>query len=384
MAKVEIRWERTDARGPMGCVRRGGRKLVRLDRCVPKVDWPRLDTLQMCEVCHDTRPGDQNRGVMFVKPAGPALSAWEAEQNRRRQDRRSVLAEWETAWRGIHADEEALANAVVGRFNPTEYDSRWKGDISFARASLRVVKGQAEIWSTRYDGESHVWDKCLLSLSELGEGQALVDRLARAWDGTRLYPHIARQRLGDLGIESEAIQSTVEHEERSDSVSYSIDWTAEIGGSRRVLAKAQGIFPGGEYHLGDEEIPELDAVIRKWAERYLADRSDDIISGTVSLQGGVSSTYSYVSPDERGMRSGGGKAYVTVLLNGNKVGTVLQSHWREVAELLEIVDGESHSGLCQRQLRAVHCAFADMWTFGVLGPRARKAMLDVAVGLLQG
>ena len=53
-----------------------GRKLVRLDRKA-RIAFPaKVGEVQSCRITHDTQPGDDSRGVLFVVPTGPGAGSY--------------------------------------------------------------------------------------------------------------------------------------------------------------------------------------------------------------------------------------------------------------------------------------------------------------------
>ena len=372
---VTIQWRLEDERGPMGEVENGGRKLVRLDRFVPGHLRPGNHTLQPCRVTRDTAPDNAGRGVLFVTPIGPAEDVTKVHETRAAQRLQEVRAEWEISWRKAATEGGENLRVAIGGFDPegaSTYNSRW-GENAPRHCRLKVVSGRAGVWTRTWKDGVFSEGENILPLPELGEGAELSRRLAENWYVSS-RPE-ATQRLKELELTAEDVCRSV----RSDREGYlAVSWEATVGGQRIKFAGTSTSVPDFEHHFGDEEIPELNAAYAAWAEKELARESDELLSGTVTTGGYVTPTYDYVSPDERGTRTGGGDSVITVKVDGVEVGSVLRVNWARAVEHLGLVEGGFHPGLSPRMFRAVNLAYTDMWTFGKLGPRGRFAVMNAA------
>lgn len=95
-SNVKIEWTQADERGIYGRVLGGGRKIVRLDNGAYKLPSrlaPALRSVQECSVTHDTAPGQDGRGVMFVLPVAPPLDKERARQQEAEAAKQAVADE---------------------------------------------------------------------------------------------------------------------------------------------------------------------------------------------------------------------------------------------------------------------------------------------------
>lgn len=381
---VSVAWGTPDDRGPMGQVEGGGRKLVRLDgkANIPAALRPGRDSVQPCRVSHDTAPDAPGRGVLFVVPIGPAVGREEARKARTAQDLIEVRTEWEAAWRTAISTPEGLRR-LVGGYTPINLrvDGRWGDYRSSAEPKhpiLRVVAGKAEVWSRVWTNPGFTWDRLILPLPELGQGEELSRRLIAVW--YHEFPiEAARERMADLGLTAESVDRTVTTSAHGGLV---VTWTGTVCGERIKLA--QRYFSSPNFETGDEDIPEIAAARAAWSREYL-DRHpspkegwDARVSGVVAIDSHTTATYEYVSPDERGTRIGGGDRFMIVSVDGQKIGYVPANFWPQAQAFFGLVEGGSHPGLSPRQLQAFHYAYADWTTSGALGPRGCAAMLAEA------
>lgn len=363
---VGARWELVNWRAWTG------RKLVRLDRKARVLFPPKAGEIQPCRIVHDTQPGDDGRGVLFVVPTAPGKTFSEKIEEEKAKWLVKSREDFESVYR--NSKVENLISGHLYRegvyYTPPSFPD-------FRYAEFLVRDGVGEVWS--YDWEpgtlEKVMGKKLLELPELGVNEQLEKNLIENWPST-MSPTPALERAKALGLAVGELTYTVEHREQS-SVIY---WSAALGREGRVVpfGKSYQDIPGPDADFAGIRVPEVEGRMERWAKDYLdrnAPEGDRVYTGVVTTKSFTTRTYEYTSPDERGTRIGGGDMFVTVLVEGEAVGSVNARFWEKAKGLLGIVEGQPHSGISPQQLNAIHTAYADMWRFGTLGPRGAEAVL---------
>ncbi|MFZ2681657.1 MAG: hypothetical protein WAZ14_00980 [Patescibacteria group bacterium] len=378
---VSVCWGSPDDRGLVGQLEGGGRKLVRLDNKakIPADMRPEPNTVQPCRVSHDTAPDAPGRGVMFVVPIGPAVDQKTARERRMAQNLSEVRAEWKAAWRRAVVSD--LTNLVSGYKANIGYDTRWnvgRENLEPQNPLLRVVDDQAGVWTKPCQNGVYIWEECVLVLPELGQGEELSKRLLAAWRQSSSL-NVGLERLTDLGL---SLTGPIDRTVTVNVQNYVIvNWSGVVNGERITIAERW--FKPGDGETGDEDIPEVATALAVWCKKVVDDCSrdeswDTLVSGVVTLSSHVTPTFEYLSPDERGTRTGGGNSINVVHVDGQKVGNVSALFWPEAQAFFGLVEGGHHPGLSARQLRAFNLALSDWTTSGRLGPRGRAAMLAEA------
>ncbi len=347
---VNISWGRADERGPLGQIETGGRKLARLDRHVARSEWPANGTIQSCRVTHDTQPNLHGKGVMFVIPVGPAVEAraWRVAEAERRaiEKREEFLNSLRAKAREGYREQRRLL----------EGDSFSPGYPSPSiRAEVCVQNGRAVL----------LFEETEISLPELGEGKELAEKMWALWP-TRV-PEEHRYWFGDeMKIDraldrAKALSLRIESVERfvASTDPLVVEWSADTDIGRIVIAR---IRPQMEYVQEDLlDLPEVQEVLRCWAEDRLSKASSEPLSGLVEVSSYTSPVGEYVSPDERSTRTSGGFTYTVVKIGGMNAGSFYThygdvrskgSQWHDARAELGLVPGAMHPGITPRQLLA--------------------------------
>lgn len=388
---VKVEWDiSTRDSEPCGKVFRGGRKLVKVDRKA-RIDpglSPMPNTLQICRVLHDTKPGEHGYGVMFVIPTAPPVPIAQALKAIATEELAEVRAEWEASVHAIAAGEEGLRKMVGGFLFTTiaGYDSRW-GKESPKNPTLRVVHGHAGIWSLNRNQTTREkeWGECLISLPELGEAMALARRLVGAW-----YPGSDfRSRADDLELEIENLERSAVVAE--DGRRVTMTWTGKfthqntpVTGNGDIVGQVSVDVPSAECYIGDEDIPELTAANAAWVKKWLngdeeSSKKSRVCAGVLSVRYSTTPSSIGPSPDERSTREYGMQEVVEIFVDGESAGWLRREIWPKAKEHLGIKEGEVIT-ITTRQIAAISCAYADIWRFGPIGPRGRAAFIAIAMG----